>query len=96
MIQIQMIKKSPIKNYWYKCLINYIPGPIRKTLDIIKNKVVSLFEANITENWRKQTGYRCGNQANQKHKNQSVEEKNKKSFFYKKTKTKWSNQWQNN
>ena len=50
MIQIQMIKKSPIKNYWYKCLINYIPGPIRKTLDIIKNKVVSLFEANITEN----------------------------------------------
>ena len=26
-------KKRPIKNVWYEWLINYIPNPIRKTVD---------------------------------------------------------------
>ena len=100
--QIELKKKSPIKNYWYKWLINYIPGPIRKTVDIIKNKVVSLFETNIRK-YKKIEGRKLGidaerNQANQKHKNQSEEENNQKSFFFflKKKKRTWSNQWQNN
>ena len=90
--QIELKKKSPIKNYWYKWLINYIPGPIRKTVDIIKNKVVSLFETNIRK-YKKIEGRKLGidaerNQANQKHKNQSEEENNQKSFFFFKKKKK--------
>ena len=90
--QIELKKKSPIKNYWYKWLINYILGPIRKTVDIIKNKVVSLFETNIRK-YKKIEGRKLGidaerNQANQKHKNQSEEENNQKSFFFFKKKKK--------
>ena len=36
------INKIPIKNIWYDWLINYIPEPIRESLDDFKENIVSL------------------------------------------------------
>ena len=53
--QKEMKKKRPIKSTWYNWLINYIPEPIRKTVGGFKDKVVSLFKTNPSENDSKQT-----------------------------------------
>ena len=53
--QKEMKKKRPIKSTWYNWLINYIPEPIRKTVGGFKDKVVSLFKTNPSENHSKQT-----------------------------------------
>ena len=39
-----MEKIKSIKNTWYYWLINYIPEPIRKSVDSFKDKVISLFK----------------------------------------------------
>ena len=36
----EMKKIRPIKNTWYGWLINYIPEPIRKSLDGFKDKLL--------------------------------------------------------
>ena len=51
--QKEMKKTSPIKN-WCDWLINYISGPIRKSVGGFKDKIVSLFKTNTT----KKTVYR--------------------------------------
>ena len=35
---------GPIKNTWYDSLINYIPEPIRKSVDDFKDKVASFLK----------------------------------------------------
>ena len=40
--QKEMRKVRPIKNIWYDWLINYIPEPIRKSVDDFQDKVNSL------------------------------------------------------
>ena len=32
-------KIRPIKNTWYDCLINHIPGPIRRSVGCFKGKI---------------------------------------------------------
>ena len=44
--QKQMKKIRPNKNIWFDWFISCIPGPIRKSLDRFKDKVISLFETN--------------------------------------------------
>ena len=41
-----MKKIRPIKSSWYDWLINYIPDPIRKSEGGFKDKIVSLFKTN--------------------------------------------------
>ena len=41
--QKEMQKIRPIKSTWYDWLINYIPDPIRKSVGVFKDKIVSLF-----------------------------------------------------
>ena len=48
-----MKKVRSIKNTWYDWLINYIPGPIRKSAGDFKDKTVSFFNTNTP----KQTVY---------------------------------------
>ena len=48
-----MKKVRSIKNTWYDWLINYIPGPIRKSAGGFKDKTVSFFNTNTP----KQTVY---------------------------------------
>ena len=50
----EMKKIRPIKNTWYNWLINYVPEPIRKSVDGFGDKFISLFKTNTS----KQTG--CG------------------------------------
>ena len=60
-----MKKIRAIKNTWYDCLINYISDPIRKSVEGLKDKSLSLFKTKTP----KQAMYRRGrNQVNQKHK----------------------------
>ena len=49
-----MKKIRPIKNTWYNWLINYVPEPIRTSVDGFGDKFISLFKINTS----KQTG--CG------------------------------------
>ena len=51
-----MKKIRSIKNTWYDWLINYIPGPTRKSAGGFKDKIVSLFNTNTP----KQTVYGRG------------------------------------
>ena len=44
--QKEMKKIRPVKNILYDWLINYIPEPIRKSVDGFKHKIVSLFKTN--------------------------------------------------
>ena len=44
--QKEMKKIKPIKITWYDWLIDYNPGPIRKSIALFKDKVVSLFKTN--------------------------------------------------
>ena len=44
--QKEMKKIRSIKNTWYGWLINYIPEPIRKSVDGFNDKIVSLFKTN--------------------------------------------------
>ena len=47
MIWIGLKKKvSPVKNTWYDWLVNYIPKPMRKSVGVFKDKIVSLFKIN--------------------------------------------------
>ena len=39
-----MKKIRAIKNTWYDCLINYISDPIRKSVEGLKDKSLSLFK----------------------------------------------------
>ena len=54
--QKEMKKIRTIKKTWYRWLINYIPGPIRKIVGGFKDKIVSLFKTNTS----KQTVYGRG------------------------------------
>ena len=45
----EMNKIRPIKNTWYDWLIDYIPEPIRKSVGGFKDKIVSLFRTNTSE-----------------------------------------------
>ena len=54
--QKEMNKIRPIKNTWYDWLIRYIPEPKRKRVGGFKEKIASLYKANIP----KQTVYRWG------------------------------------
>ena len=40
--QKEMKKIKPIKNSWYNWLFNYIPEPVRTSVDGFKDKVISL------------------------------------------------------
>ena len=51
-----MQKIRPIKNTWYKWLVDYIPEPIRKSVGGFKDKIVRLFKTSTP----KQTVYRRG------------------------------------
>ena len=54
----EMEKIRPIKNTWYDWLINYIPKPIRKSVSVLKDKFIILFNTNTpkqTVNGRGQT-----------------------------------------
>ena len=51
--QKERMKIRPIINTWYDWLVNYIPKPIRKSVDGFKDKIVSLFKINTP----KQTAY---------------------------------------
>ena len=42
----EMKKLRPIKNTWYDWLINYIPKPIRKSVSVLKDKFIILFNTN--------------------------------------------------
>ena len=53
--QKEMMMKRPIETTWYDCLINYIPGIIRKNVGDCKNKVVSLLKKNMCEDYGSQT-----------------------------------------
>ena len=44
-----MKKIGPVKNTWYDWLINYVPEPIKKSVAGFKDKIVSLFRTNTSE-----------------------------------------------
>ena len=52
-----MKKKTLIKNTWYDWLINCISEPIRETVDGLKYKDASLFEANTPKDHGKKIVY---------------------------------------
>ena len=56
----EMEKQRPIKSTWYECLINYIPEPIRKTVNGFEDKVVSLFETSTSKDYGEKTVYSRG------------------------------------
>ena len=45
----EMKKLRPIKNIWYDWLINYIPKPIRKSVSVLKDKFIILFNTNTSK-----------------------------------------------
>ena len=45
----EMKKIRPIKNTWYDWLINYIPKPIRKSVSVLKDKFIILFNTNTSK-----------------------------------------------
>ena len=59
--QEEMKKKRSFKNTWYDWLINYVPNQIRKTVGVLKTKVVSVFKTNTLEEFGKQNVYGSGN-----------------------------------
>ena len=56
--------KIPIKNNWYNWLTNFIPGLVREGLSGFKNKVVSPFKTNISDDDDKQIVWSGKNLAN--------------------------------
>ena len=42
-----MKKIRPVKNTWYEQLISYIPEPIRKSVDDLKDKIVNALKDKI-------------------------------------------------
>ena len=44
-----MKKIRSIKNTWHDWLINYIPGPIRKGVSALNNKIGSLYKSTTLE-----------------------------------------------
>ena len=53
----EKIKKViSVKNTWYEWLINYIPKSMRKSVHVLKNKLISLLKTNTP----KQTFYERG------------------------------------
>ena len=44
-----MKKIRSIKNTWHDWLINYIPGPIRKSVSALNNKIGSLYKSTTLE-----------------------------------------------
>ena len=47
--KIEMKKIRPIKNAWYDWLIIYIPEPIRKSVNALKDKIASLYKSIMLE-----------------------------------------------
>ena len=63
----EMKKIRPIKNTWYDWVINFIPKPIRKSVSVLKGKVLNLYKKKTPEQTvletntpEKQTVYRRG------------------------------------
>ena len=45
----EMKKIRPIKNTWYDWVINFIPKPIRKSVSVLKGKVLNLYKKKTPE-----------------------------------------------
>ena len=56
MDRLETKSQKTVKNTWWDWSINYIPEPIRKSVDGFKDKIVSFFKTNTP----KQTAYGRG------------------------------------
>ena len=81
MVWIDLEKKSQetVKNTWWDWLINYIPEPIRRSVRGFKDKIVSFFKTNTSNQTAYGRGHKLSKSRKQNIKKPFLSEVNKRN-----------------